>query len=273
MKYSVIIPTYNRENYLKKAVQSVLSQTCGDWELIIIDDGSTDNTKTLISSYTDPRVKYFYQENKGVANARNRAIKESKSEYICPLDSDDWWDKRKLEVQNEYLTKYPEYKIFHTQEIWYKNGQLLPQKEKHKKPSGIIFPNCLPLCCVSISTAVIHKSVFTEIGMFDENLIACEDYDFWLRISTKYPVYLIDTPLTLKDGGRPDQLSNKIAGLDKYRIIALIKLYKSGELNASQKEGVRQEIVKKATIYMKGCIKREKKEEAEYYQTLLNDYK
>jgi len=270
--FSIIIPTYNRKLFLKKAIDSVLQQTFGNFEVIIVDDGSTDRTSELIATYKDNRIKYFYQNNKGPSSARNFAIKESKYEYICPLDSDDWWHKDKLKIQTEYLKSHPEYKIFHTQEIWYRNGELLNQKKKHAKPSGTIFPDCLPLCCVSISTAVIHKSVFNEIGTFDETLPACEDYDFWLRVSLKYPVFLIDQTLTLKDGGRPDQLSMKIEGLDKYRIIALEKLLQNNSLTKQQKTLVHNELLKKIQIYLSGCKKRNKIKEINYYSDLLKKY-
>jgi glycosyltransferase involved in cell wall biosynthesis len=270
--FTIIIPTYNRKSFLKKAVDSVLNQTFPDFELIIVDDGSTDGTKEMISDYKDIRIKYLYQENKGPSSARNKAINQSKGKYICPLDSDDWWHKDKLRIHVEHFNSYPEYKIFHTQEIWYRNGELLHQKKKHAKPSGSIFPHCLPLCCVSISTAVIHKSVFDEIGLFDETLPACEDYDFWLRVSLKHPVFLIDQPLTLKDGGRPDQLSMKIEGLDKYRIISLEKLIEDNSLTKDQKKLVHSELLKKIKIYLAGCKKRDKIEEIEYYSNLLKKY-
>lgn len=269
--FSIVIPTFNRKPFLKKALESVLGQTFPDWELIIVDDGSNDETDGLVLSYNDSRIKYIYQENRGPSSARNHAIKESAGNYICPLDSDDWWDKDKLKTHIEYIKAYPEYKIFHTQEIWHRGGQILQQKQKHKKPSGSIFPQCLPLCCVSISTAAIHRSVFPDVGMFDEGLPACEDYDFWLRVSLKYKVMLIDKQLTLKDGGRPDQLSQR-PGLDRYRIIALEKLLKNDTLTNEQKETVQNELFRKIKIYLAGCVKRNKIEEAEYYQKLLNNY-
>jgi glycosyltransferase involved in cell wall biosynthesis len=269
--FSIIIPTYNRKLFLKKAIDSVLDQTFSDFELIVVDDGSTDGTTDLILSYKDSRLKYFYKENGGPSSARNLAIKNSTQEYICPLDSDDWWDKNKLLIQVEYLESHPEYKIFHTQEVWYRNGKILNQRKKHKKPSGQIFPHCLPLCCVSISTAVIHMSVFSKIGLFDETLPACEDYDFWLRTSLKYPVFLIDLPLTLKDGGRPDQLSLKTEGLDKYRILALEKFLKS-TLTKDQKNLILAELIHKIKIYLNGCIKRNKLSEIKEYTNLLLKY-
>lgn len=269
--YSVIIPTYNRKVLLTKALESVLGQSFKDFELIIVDDGSNDGTNKLIREYNDPRIKYFYQGNKGVSFARNKGLKEAKGKYICFLDSDDFLDKNKLEIQKQYINDYPEIKIFHTQEIWYRNNKFLKQKEKHKKPSGMIFPMCLPLCCVSISTATIHKSVFEKIGNFDEDLPACEDYDFWLRISLQYPVHLIDKPLTIKDGGRPDQLSQTIKGLDKYRIQSLLKLSNNPTMSEDQRKIVIKELTHKIEIYSKGCIKRNKLNEAEEYLSILKN--
>lgn len=269
--FSIVIPTFNRKPFLRKAIDSVINQSFKDWELIITDDGSMDETEDLVKNYKDQRIKYFYQENKGVANARNNCIKKSNGEYICPLDSDDWWHEDKLKIQTEYFKKYPQYKIFHTQELWYRNGTLLNQKKKHEKPNQIIFPQCLKLCCVSISTAIIHKTIFDELGLFDETLPACEDYDFWLRVSLKYPVLLIDKPLTLKDGGRPDQLSSQ-HGLEKYRIIALEKFMKTDYLNDAQKAMINNELTEKIKIYLNGCVKRNKREETEYYSNLLKIY-
>lgn len=271
--FSVIIPTYNRRPFLAKAVNSICNQTYTGWELIIIDDGSDDNTNQLVSGYNDPRIRYIYQPNKGVSKARNEGLKQAVGQYICFLDSDDWWDKDKLAVGHQYIIQNPQYRIFHTQEIWCRAGELLSQKDKHRKPHGSIFPYCLPLCCVSISTVLIHRSVFTHIGVFDESLPACEDYDFWLRVSLQYPVFLIDKPLTLKDGGRPDQLSQRIKGLDKYRIAALVKLMDNELLSGENRDLVTEELSKKINIYAKGCANRGRHQEARDYLALLRTWK
>ncbi len=270
--FSVIIPTYNRKSLLTKAVDSVREQTYPDWELIIIDDGSNDGTGQLIANYNDSRIRYTHQSNQGVSKARNEGLKQAQGKYICFLDSDDWWNKDKLSIGYQYINQNPRYKIFHTQEIWYRGGKLLRQKNKHRKPHGSIFPACLPLCCVSISTVLIHRSVFTRIGTFDEALPACEDYDFWLRVCREYPVFLIDKPLTLKDGGRPDQLSQRIKGLDKYRITALVKLLNNKLPPGKEKNLVREELRKKINIYAKGCVKRNRPREARDYLALLEKY-
>jgi len=271
--FTVIIPTYNRLKFLEKAVWSVLHQTYPHFELIIVDDGSTDQTREFISTINDRRIRYIFQENKGPASARNRGISSSSYPWIAFLDSDDWWHKDKLVVTAKYIHTHPEYKIFHTEEIWYRNGKILNQKKKHKKPTGWVFENCLPLCCISISTAVIHKHVFETVGLFDETLPACEDYDLWLRITQRFSVFLISERLTYKDGGRPDQVSQKIPALDRFRIKSLVKLLYTDKISDSTlKEKLVQELKRKCQIYISGCIKRGKSSEAEEYTRLLERY-
>jgi len=269
--FSVIIPTFNRKDFLKIAIESVLEQTCRDFELIIVDDGSTDGTETILDNYEDQKIKYLLQENKGVSSARNRGLEESKGRFIAFLDSDDKWVDEKLETTIEYIDKYPDINIFHSEETWYKNKKLHNQKNKHKKPDGYVYFKALPLCCISISTAVIRRDVFDDIGVFDETLPACEDYDFWLRATQKYDVKLIPEYLTIKDGGRPDQLSSQ-PGLDKYRIQALEKMLSSKKLSGDQYEHTRIELQKKCKIYAKGAEKRGKLKEAEFYKEFANKY-
>ncbi|MFW6134644.1 MAG: glycosyltransferase family 2 protein [Elusimicrobiota bacterium] len=270
-RYSVIIPTYNRKSFLKKAVSSVLDQSLTDFELIIVDDGSTDGTKDFISTYNDSRIRYFYQQNKGVSSARNKGIIQSRGDYIAFLDSDDWWVKNKLMEVDKAINKNPEYKIFHTREKWYRNGEVLNQKKKHRKPGGNIFKRCLKLCCVSISTAVVKKDIFKTIGMFDENLPACEDYDFWLRASLGYPVYLIKKVLTEKEGGHKGQQSKKYWGMDRFRIMALEKLLNE-HLDKNTYNLVYKEFKRKCNIYANGCFKRGKQGEGNKYIELISNY-
>ena len=270
--FSVIIPAYNREIFLKKSVDSVLAQTFMDFELIIIDDGSTDNTPEVISSYKDKRLIHIQQQNSGVSNARNKGLTNAKGSFIAFLDSDDWWTENKLERTREFIEQFPDIMIFHTEEIWYRNNKLLEQLKKHKKPSGFVYKHALPLCCISISTAVIGQDVFKDIGTFDETLEACEDYDFWLRAVNKYKVKLIPEYLTSKDGGRPDQLSSSVWGLDRFRIKALEKMLLSNKLNDENYAATLEELQKKCKIFTKGAIKHGKNEEAEYYFSLPGKY-
>jgi glycosyltransferase involved in cell wall biosynthesis len=273
--FSIIIPTYNRALFLKIAVESVLQQSFKDFELIIVDDGSTDSTRKIIEEYMgqSTKIKYGYQQNMGPAAARNRGLKEARGDYICFLDSDDRFRNDKLEITYQYIKKYTQYKIFHTQEIWYRKGKLLPHKKYHQKPEGFVFGQALKLCCISISTCCVKKEVFFDIGLFDEDLPVCEDYDFWLRVTAKYPVKLIPKFLTIKEGGHPDQQSKRYPALDKYRIYAIKKILEKGILNGNQKRCALNELKRKCRIYIKGAIKRNKQKEAKYYKNLLENFK
>ena len=253
-------------------MDSVLGQTLPDFELIIVDDGSTDGTRELIKSYNDRRVKYIYQDNTGVSSARNKGLGTAGGRFVAFLDSDDFWVSRKLERVAEYIHRFPGIDIFHTEEVWYRGGKLLPQKRKHRKPSGSVYTNALALCCISISTAVIKRDVFEAVGAFDESLEACEDYDFWLRATSRYEVKLIPEELTIKDGGRPDQLSSSVWGLDRFRIKSLEKMLVSGTLDTVQRGATLKELVKKCRVFAAGAEKRGKTEVAEYYKALSGKY-
>ena len=165
--FSIIIPTYNRCDFIKIAIASVLSQTFDNFELIIIDDGSTDNTKKTVQQYFNryqlpskaapvrkTSIHYHYQKNKGPAAARNKGIGLAKGKYICFLDSDDRFRTQKLETVYQYINKYPEFSVFHTEELWYRRGEILPQKKHHAKPDGDIFNNSLKLSNVKCTPAI-----------------------------------------------------------------------------------------------------------------------
>ncbi|MCF7917231.1 MAG: glycosyltransferase [Candidatus Omnitrophica bacterium] len=270
--FSIIIPTYNRKQFLKIAVDSVLKQTYPNYELIIVDDGSNDSTEKFIKSYKNPKINYYYQQNKGPASARNLGIRKAKGEFICFLDSDDRFRTDKLKISYRYIKENPGHKIFHSEEIWYRNGKFLSQKKEHKKPNGFIFKNAAKLCSISISTAVIKKEVFKKIGNFDQNLLACEDYDFWLRVTSQYPVCLIPETLTIKEGGHKDQQSRKYPAMDKFRIYALDKILQTKNLKKEQYQIAYQQLQNKCSVYIKGAALRKKTKEVKKYKDLLNKH-
>lgn len=271
---SVIIPTYNRATFLEKSVSSVLNQTFKNFELIIIDDGSTDNSYEIIKNFNDSRIRYIRnQKNFGVSYSRNLGIKNAEADLIAFLDSDDMWKKEKLEIQFNEMKRNPDFLLSHTEEIWYKNNKRVNPRSIHKKRGGNIFQNSLKLCSISMSTVMVHKKLFDIVGLFDENLPACEDYDMWLRVTARYEVLLINLPLTIKFGGRPDQLSQKFVGLDKFRIYAIEKLLNSNILTKEQLKMAFDELKRKCEIYGKGCLKHNKKNEGEYYIELPEKYK
>lgn len=272
-KISVIVPTYNRAGFLKIAVESVLQQIYQDFELIIVDDGSIDGTKEYCETIDDIRIKYIYQFNRGPASARNNGIKNAKGEYIAFLDSDDKWCDNKLQIQiNEMMTQ-SSYLLSHTEEIWYKGKRLIKPKKIHKKRSDDIFKQSLKLCSISMSTVMIKKELIKKIGLFDETLEVCEDYDYWLRVTAYYPVLLIDKPLTIKQGGHYDQQSQKYFGLDKFRIYSLEKIIESGQLDSEKLSLAYKEFEKKCAIYGKGCIKYNRQKEGDYYLGLSQKYR
>lgn len=271
--FSIIIPTYNRRQFLKIAIDSVFSQTFKDWQLIIVDDGSKDNTKELICSYKDLRLKYYHQPNQGPATARNTGLSKATGDYICFLDSDDRFRKDKLEIAHQYIRENPGYKIFHTEEIWYRNGKILTQKKPQKKSTGFIFEKSAKLCSISISTAIIKKDIFKKIGCFDQALPACEDYDFWLRTTARYPLFLIPDFLTIKEGGHKGQQSKKYPGMDKFRIYSLLKILENKDINSQCQQIAYQQLKNKCIIYLKGAKKRKKRKEIKKYQGILTKYK
>ena len=216
---SVIIPVYNRCRLIDRAIKSVLGQTIPPDEIIVIDDGSTDGTDEVIkNSYPD--VILLKQENRGVSCARNNGIKNAKGTWVALLDSDDEWLPVKLEKQLLALQENSSNKICHTDEIWIRNGVHVNPMKKHRKYGGNIYKYCLPLCVISPSSIIIHKEIFKDIGLFDENIPVCEDYDLWLRICSRYPVLYLQDKLIKKYGGHDDQLSRQYWGMDRFRIRA-----------------------------------------------------
>ena len=267
---SVIIPTYNRGWILTEAIDSVLAQDYEDYELIVVDDGSTDNTREILDDYGQD-IMVLRQANKGVSAARNRGIAEAGGQLVAFLDSDDLWLPRKLSRQVDFFKLNPAAVINQTEEIWIRNGVRVNPKDRHRKPSGMIFERSLGLCLISPSAVMIKKPLFDAVGVFDENLPACEDYDLWLRVSCRYPVHLIDTPLIIKRGGHGDQLS-KAPGLDRFRIQSLEKIIESGRLTDTQRLVTLQTLQEKCGIYADGCRKREREAEAKYYYGLHHKY-
>ncbi|MDZ7263035.1 MAG: glycosyltransferase, partial [candidate division KSB1 bacterium] len=193
---SVIIPTYNRAAWLEGAIESILDQSYSNFEILVIDDGSTDDTPGIAARYGET-VRYISQPNRGPAAARNLGVKYATGHYIAFLDSDDRWRKHKLFQQVALMVSDPSIKICYTDEIWIRRGRRVNQRKIHRKYSGWIYQRCLPLCIISPSSVMIHRDLFSEVGGFDENLPVCEDYDLWLRISCTYPIAFIDQPLII----------------------------------------------------------------------------
>lgn len=190
-RVSVIIPTYNQAGYLAAAVQSVLGQTFGDFELIVVNDGSTDNTKEEAFRFSDPRVRYIYQENRGLSAARNTGIQASTGEYIALLDSDDIWLPQKLELQIGLLASHPEVALVYSDADLFDDqsgavtGRFLDGKRVF---SGKVFRQLLSTQFIKPSTTVVRRSVFQTVGYFDESIREVQDRDMWLRIARQFDI-------------------------------------------------------------------------------------
>jgi len=267
---SVIIPTFNRAAKVARAVSSVLYQPFGDCEIIVVDDGSEDHTGAVLKRFGNRILILEHPENRGVSAARNTGIRASRAPFIAFLDSDDYWLPEKLSVQADFFRDHPGAVACQTQELWIRKGRRVNPMKKHRKPTGDIFAPSLRLCLVSPSAVMLRRSLLDEVGLFDETLPACEDYDLWLRVSCRHPLHLIDTPLVVKEGGHPDQLSATVEGLDRYRIRSMVKLIGSALLGPEQISAVIEELRMKCRIYGNGCIRRGRREEGKYYLRLAD---
>ncbi|MFW8600698.1 glycosyltransferase family 2 protein [Desulfobacterota bacterium M19] len=252
---SVIIPAYNRAAMLPRAIDSVLSQDGVDFELLVVDDGSNDDTAVLLKDYGS-HLTVISQAHQGVSAARNAGIRAARAPLLAFLDSDDWFLKGKLACQSALMLVNPGALVSHTGEKWLRRGKHLNQKKRHRKEGGNIFGRCLRLCAVGMSTIMARRELFSRFGMFDESLPCCEDYELWLRVSAVESFLFLDQPLTVKEGGREDQLSVRYRlGMDKYRIYALRKLLLSAVLTEEQDQLARRELARKCRIYGNGCLK------------------
>ena len=270
-RVSVVIPTYNRLLKIKDAIESVLKQTYRDFECWVVDDGSTDGTGVALRAFGN-KIKYISQDNRGASAARNLGARVSRGKYLAFLDSDDLWEPEKLEIQVTCMEENPQYPLCYTDEVWIRKGIRVNPKKRHAKYSGWILEKCLPLCTISPSSALMKRSLFDDIGGFDETLPVCEDYDFWLRVTCRYPVLFIDKKLIVKRGGYGDQLSTRSWGNDRYRVMALEKILHAQALKAEERSSASGELVKKCHILSHGFYKRGKREEARRYEELASRY-
>lgn len=279
MDISVVIPTFNRAHLVERAIQSVFDQRYPVGEVIVVDDGSTDHTVANITQKF-PQVIIITQPNQGVSSARNAGIKFATGHWIAFLDSDDEWCEHKLTRQVEALsqsstqpsteasTEALEFDICHTDEIWIRSGKRVNPMKKHYKPDGWIFEQCLPLCCVSPSSVLVKKTLLENVGLFDESLPACEDYDLWLRIFSRFPVLLVAEQLLIKYGGHEDQLSQKYWGMDRFRVSAIVKLLEQHDLSEHYRQCAVNMLLHKLTVLIKGFEKRKNMAELTRYQAL-----
>lgn len=222
-RVSVVIPTFNHGRYVGEAVRSALDQSYQDLEVIVIDDGSTDDTREVIRGFGG-RVRYFHQENRGLAAARNRGIEESRGSFVAFLDADDLWLPRKLERQLEVFDQHPSASLVYAG-IFEVDGEGRVLTEVRPRHRGMALPQLLldNVVIGSGTTAVVPRECLREVGGFDERLPVCEDWDLWLRIVRRYELDYADEPLAMyrlhagnihKDHER--MKAGRLAVLDKF---------------------------------------------------------
>ncbi len=254
---SVIIPTFDRAATIRRAVDSVLSQDYEPLELVVVDDGSRDETADLLTPLAQAgRLTLLRQTNQGVSAARNTGLKASAGPLIAFLDSDDEWLPGKVAAQVDFFRRNPAAVLVQTQERWMRGGRRVNPGRRHLKKAGDIFLESLPLCLISPSAVMLRRSLLDEVGRFDETLPAAEDYDLWLRVLARHPAGLLDREMVIRHGGRPDQLS---AGhsLDRWRIMALEKIL-AADLSPERRPAAEEELARRRAIYEAGRLKREK---------------
>ncbi len=266
---SVIIPTYNRCAMAAEAVASVMAQRGVAFELIVADDGSTDGTiERLRERFADGFIAAADASHRGPAAARNHGVAIARAEFVAFLDSDDLWMPGKLARQLAFMREHPGCAIAQTRELWLRDGRRVNPGLRHRKRSGDIFADSLRTCLISPSAVMMKRELFEAAGGFDENLAACEDYDLWLRLLVDHEVGLLDEPLVIRRAGHPDQLSASTPALDRFRIVALLKLMEMPALGASRRDAVAEVLAEKCLIYANGLARRNKSAEADHYKAL-----
>lgn len=271
---SVIIPVYNRENMVSRAIDSVLQQSYPHWELIIADDGSTDKTAAVLKAYANyPSVSILFLDHCGKpGQVRNSAVAKAKGRWIAFLDSDDSWMSDKLEKQIEYLDRHREFKFIHTLERWERNEKIVSQAHRKHIKEGDLFHSSLRKCEIGPSTVMMERELYLENDGFRSDLEICEDYEFWLRLTSENSVAYLDEELVVKRGGHSDQLSTKYGFIEIFKIEALRNLVDKNFFKGKHLHAAKKELARKCRIYSRGCRKRGKESEAQKFESLYFFY-
>ena len=219
--FSVIIPLYNKEKYIANTLESVLAQTFSDFEVLLINDGSTDGSAAIISQFEDPRIRYYTQQNQGVSNARNFGIAAAKSDYITFLDADDYWYPTFLEVMKRNIDNFPSTSVFSAAIEKQTLKNTFPAKysvaELDHQQLVNYFTASYKETIICTSAAVFHKDVFEKAGIFDTEIKSGQDTDLWIRIGLLFPV-LFDWQILARYVYDPNSLSKNInLGLKRIR--------------------------------------------------------
>jgi len=286
---SVIIPVYNRPRLLLDAGRSVLAQTFSDFELIIIDDGSTDHTIEAagrIEAESGGRCRIITVPHSGMPGAaRNRGIEAAGGRYLAFLDSDDYWTPEKLKTQQKLMCESGA-NLSHTLEIWNREGREISQKGQKHSREGNVFPDALKKCTIGPSTVMIDREFCLATGGFHENLEIAEDYEYWLRITSASPVAYLHEAHTVKRAGKWAQLSEKYGKIEWFRLTALAGLlgvqlpdgavcpayldgYRWRGFSDEYRKAAMEELSFKCGVWAAGCRKRGRFAEASQMEDLI----
>jgi glycosyltransferase involved in cell wall biosynthesis len=266
---TVIIPTHNRRAMLREALASVIAQRAASFEVIVVDDGSTDGTWDDLSAKCKnigcDNIRAVRTARRGPAAARNRGIALARGGLIAFLDSDDLWMPEKLARQSAFMRRNSGCAISQTGETWLRGNRRVNPGRRHRKRPGDIFVDALNTCLISPSAVILRRELLDEVGGFDDEMAACEDYDLWLRILVRHEVGLLDEPLVVRRAGHPGQLSATVAALDRFRILALAKLLTDASLGAAKRAAAAEVMAGKCLIYGKGLARRGRLDDAAFF--------
>lgn len=264
---SVVIPTYNRAEQTCRAVRSVLEGTLLPDQVLVIDDGSTDDTAVRVRALGEDLVDVIVnKQNSGVASARNMGLEMARNRWIALLDSDDVWLPHHLETLAGHIVANPEIRVVQGLERWYRNGVRVNSRNVHQPQHGDIFELSLQRCLVSSSAVLLDRDMVIDAGGYDERMPVCEDYDLWLRLARNHRFGLVEKETISKDGPRSDQLSRKYWGMDRFRVFSMVKLLSEG-LPEHQAEATRQICLTKLGYLAGGARRRGRNEAATAYES------
>ena len=266
---SVIVPTYNRRAMVHEAIASVRAQRDANFELIVVDDGSADGTSDTLSSIEGVCVEPI--AHRGPAAARNHGGAVARAPLVAFLDSDDLWMPHKLHRQLAFMRAHPDCAISQTGEIWLRDGRRVNPGNRHLKRAGDIFIDSLRTCLISPSAVIMRTDLFRALGGFDEDFAAAEDYDLWLRVLIDHDVGLLDEPLMTRRAGHSDQLSSSIPALDRYRVLALMKLLANDHLSSERRAAVVEVLIQKCGILAQGARRRSRVSESLVYESVIEN--
>jgi len=228
--FSVIIPLYNKEKYIQNTLSCVFNQSFTVFEIIVVNDGSTDRSLEILEEFSDHRLKIIHQKNQGVSVARNTGMKNAKADYICFLDADDSWKTNHLQTFHDTITKFPDAKMYCNRYVTqiskntFIKNKFIDIDENYEGYVTDFFKSSLINRVALTSAVCIHKDIFTEIGGFDPTLKSDQDLDYWIKIALKHKIAITaSTTLTYnfinanKSLSKDNSKYHKLTDLNQYR--------------------------------------------------------